>query len=382
MTATTSAAVGTAAYRGGALREDLANFISNISRDERPFLSSIGSTSATLPRHEWQTDTLADPAFDAQSEAFVFNTDNNANITTQRLSNYTQIFGKTVDISGSLLESDPAGASNWFAYSMKKRGRELMRDIEQQAMRYSRSDHTPTGIGRVVYGTTNPRHLGSVYAYAANWLTPATGTVGVYNSAGTATAITTTPGTAYNYNDAGVFANGTDGKTSYRASNIIGSHAAQYTTAPAANVALTVDMFSEILRKMYESGGRPNAVQVPSALKAGVSKTLINGNGGAAQRRADTMSNKVNIAVDSIMTDFGFDLAIIPNYIMQGAGSGASVLIYDTDMVKKAVLKGMTVREDQQARYGKAAIMFEECTLEVKNQNAIGVISGITNPSA
>ena len=170
--------------------------------------------------------------------------------------------------------------------------------------------------------------------------------------------------------------------TTYNAATYIGSHSVQYAAAPAANIPLTVDMFSEILRKMYESGGRPNAMQVPSALKAGVSKTLINGNGGAAQRRADTMSNKVNIAVDSIMTDFGFDLAIIPNYIMESAGSGSSVLIYDTDMVKKAVLKGMTVREDQQARYGKAAIMFEECTLEVKNQNAIGVISGITNPSA
>ena len=135
MAATTSAFVGTAAYRGGALREDLANFISNISRDERPFLSSVGTTSATLPRHEWQTDTLEDPTFDAKSEQFAFDTANNTGISTQRLSNYTQIFGQTVDISGSLLESDPAGASNWFAYSMKKRGRELMRNVEQQALR-------------------------------------------------------------------------------------------------------------------------------------------------------------------------------------------------------------------------------------------------------
>ena len=33
-------------------REDLANFISMISRDETPFLSSIGKTKATAVFHE------------------------------------------------------------------------------------------------------------------------------------------------------------------------------------------------------------------------------------------------------------------------------------------------------------------------------------------
>ena len=36
-------------------REDLANFISMITRDETPFMSSIGKTKATAIYHEWQT---------------------------------------------------------------------------------------------------------------------------------------------------------------------------------------------------------------------------------------------------------------------------------------------------------------------------------------
>ena len=35
-------------------REDLANFISMITRDETPFMSSIGKTKATAIYHEWQ----------------------------------------------------------------------------------------------------------------------------------------------------------------------------------------------------------------------------------------------------------------------------------------------------------------------------------------
>ena len=42
-------------------REDLANFISMITRDETPFMSSIGKTKATAIYHEWQTDQLNSP---------------------------------------------------------------------------------------------------------------------------------------------------------------------------------------------------------------------------------------------------------------------------------------------------------------------------------
>ena len=39
-------------------REDLANFISMLTRDETPFMSSIGKTKATAIYHEWQTCLL------------------------------------------------------------------------------------------------------------------------------------------------------------------------------------------------------------------------------------------------------------------------------------------------------------------------------------
>ena len=49
-------------------REDLANFISMITRDETPFMSSIGKTKATAIYHEWQTDELEAPGNSKISE--------------------------------------------------------------------------------------------------------------------------------------------------------------------------------------------------------------------------------------------------------------------------------------------------------------------------
>ena len=49
-------------------REDLANFISMITRDETPFMSSIGKTKATSIFHEWQTDQLQAPGNSRISE--------------------------------------------------------------------------------------------------------------------------------------------------------------------------------------------------------------------------------------------------------------------------------------------------------------------------
>ena len=39
-------------------REDLANFISMITQDKTPFMSSISKEKATTIYHEWQTDML------------------------------------------------------------------------------------------------------------------------------------------------------------------------------------------------------------------------------------------------------------------------------------------------------------------------------------
>lgn len=113
-----------------AQREDLANFISNITRDETPFMSSIGKTKATATKHQWSTDTLAVPAANVNAEGAGFPADVSEGPEIATLDNATQIFTKTVEVSGSIESVNKAGRKSEFKYQSEKRGKELMRDIE------------------------------------------------------------------------------------------------------------------------------------------------------------------------------------------------------------------------------------------------------------
>ena len=90
------------------------------------------------------------------------------------------------------------------------------------------------------------------------------------------------------------------------------------------------------------------------------------------------MAKKLNLSVMGVMTDFGFDLALIPNYIMHSySGAPNAIVVYDPAMVKRSILTPLATEEDRQARYGRAAIMYCEETVEVMNPRSVGVIVGV-----
>ena len=96
-------------------KQDLADFISMISREETPFLSSIGKTKAKAVFHEWQTDELVAPTSGAVAEGSTFATVAAAQAAggdRTRLGNYTQINSKTVQVSGSKRAVDQAGVAD------------------------------------------------------------------------------------------------------------------------------------------------------------------------------------------------------------------------------------------------------------------------------
>jgi len=93
-------------------KEDLANFIAMISRDETAFLSSIGKSKATAVLHEWQTDELAVAVSAPVAEGVSYATQNAAQaaeLFRTRLGNYTQINSKTVTVTGTKRAVDQAG---------------------------------------------------------------------------------------------------------------------------------------------------------------------------------------------------------------------------------------------------------------------------------
>lgn len=373
MVSTKTRDVGTSSLIGGSIREDLAGYISNISRDETPFISSIGTNKAKSQRHDWQTDTLMDPVDNRQASDFDFNTANAVNDVPNRLSNYTQIFGKTIHVSGSLIKSDFAGAEDYFVYQMKKRKREIMRDIETAALAYSNVTGTSNANTQVItYTNADNGRVGSVFAYTANWLTT-NGTPQIFGDSGAGTAITGYGGINTGFN------------ISEQVGGNFGQRTVHLTAAPTTQ-AVTADHFNEIARITFDNGGMLKRAQVPTSLKADVSDAFIAGNAGAAQRRADSMATKVTTYVDVIMLEFGMSVALMPNYIMQNYNNAASignsgvpntVFLYDPSMIKRSVLTPLTSEEDGTARYGKGYIMFCEETLEIMNPNSLAAVTAL-----
>ena len=103
---------GTTAISGsysaqGSQREDLANYISNISRDMTPFMASIGKGKASAITHEWSTDTLAAATLQAAVEGSSFAESDGP--VVQKIDNKAQIFTKGIRVSGSLEAVDKAG---------------------------------------------------------------------------------------------------------------------------------------------------------------------------------------------------------------------------------------------------------------------------------
>ena len=110
------------------IREDLADVIYNISPTETPFMSNASKGTATNTLHEWQTDSLAAVAVNAQVEGDDYAGE--ARAATSRLTNYTQISSKSVTISGTDDAVDNAGMGTQIAYQLAKMGKEIKRDME------------------------------------------------------------------------------------------------------------------------------------------------------------------------------------------------------------------------------------------------------------
>ena len=109
-------------------REDLLDKITNISPTDTPFTSMAGTTTADGTFHEWQTDSLATAAGNAQLQGddVTFA----AAAVTVRVGNRTQISRKEVIVSGTQDAVNKAGRQREIVYQMSKRRDELKRDKE------------------------------------------------------------------------------------------------------------------------------------------------------------------------------------------------------------------------------------------------------------
>ncbi len=116
------------AQKGGSIREDLQDFISNVSPQETPLLSRLRQVGVDAGFVEWQVDQLQDAAVNAMVEGAAF-TDQSL-VNPQRASNLVQTFYKSGSISDRSRSVAHAGMPDPLVYHTFKKFVELKRDIE------------------------------------------------------------------------------------------------------------------------------------------------------------------------------------------------------------------------------------------------------------
>lgn len=143
--------IGLITYQDASRREDLMDFVTNISPKETPLFSGLQQTKASGTLHEFLLDSYAASADNAAVEAWAFTAVDHTQ--PSRLSNNTQIFADAVQVSGTELEVNIAGGDP-MKRQMAKNMVEHAKDIERAILLGSRASGS-SGVARRLVGIMN-----------------------------------------------------------------------------------------------------------------------------------------------------------------------------------------------------------------------------------
>jgi hypothetical protein len=292
-------------------REDLIDFIWDISPTETPFISAAAKTKATSTKHEWQTDALANAsAANAAIEGDEFAPQ--ASAATVRLDNRTQIFTKVASVTGTQRAMNPAGRADELAYQMEKRAKEIKRDMESACL---------ANQAKVAGDATTARRMGGI----ETWL------VTNKNEASNSTAAT----------GAGATARG-----------------------EGTSRAFIEDQLKAVIRGCWDNGGEPDTIMVPGAIKQ-----VLSGFSGNSTRQIDNSGKKLVTAIDVYVSDFG-DLKVVPNRFM----NSKTALVLDMSMFAVAELRPVQKVNLAKTHDSDEVGLVGEATLVVRNEKSSGAV--------
>ena len=237
-------------HDGVGIRESLADVIANISPEEVPFQSNVGSENVANTYFEWQTDSLA-----ATSTTGVIDGDDvssfDSTSATTRVGNYTHIRRRTTIVADNFSALDTAGRNDELSYQIAKRGKELKRDIEAVLT---------ANNAQVAGDSSTARETGGLGAWIAS-----------NASAGSGGALAT--------------GNGTTARTD------------------GTQRDFTETMLKDAMQQAFVSGGQPSILMVGPH-----NKTVVSGFAGIAAQRYQAPSDAPTTiigAADVYLSDFG-----------------------------------------------------------------------------
>ncbi len=299
------------------VREDLTDMIYNIDPFETPFMNTIGRDGkAKQFLHEWQTDSLASPAANAQISGD--KASHSVPGTTTRLSNVVQIMHKSVLVADETELVDKAGRDKEMAYQTAKRMKELKTDMEYALIGVHQAQAKETA-------SAAPK-LGSVGSF-----------IKTNSSAGTSGS---DPATA-------------DGKA---------------TRTDGTQRAFTEAQVKEVVRECWTNGGQPDCLVVSA-----VNKQKFSTFTGTATKYRMQKEKTIIATADVYESDFGM-LQVIPSRILRARDA----YVYQKSMWSLAFLSGVATKELATEGAYERRLVTVRFTLEAKNEKSSGIIADLT----
>lgn len=312
-TFTTYAAIGN--------REDLADVIYNISPVDTPFMGRVSKTKANATKHEWQTDTLASAAANAQLEGddFTYGTPT----ATQRVSNACQISYKTCIVSKTQDAVSKAGRQKEMLYQLAKRSKELKRDMEFTFL----NNQTPVQVAGA--GTGTARALITVNSwYQTNAQRGASGA--------SATASSGQPSTA-----------ATDG----------------------TQRVLTEALLKTAVNQAWTQGGDPNLVLCGPFNKQVISTFA----GNVTRTDSNNQDKRLDTAIDIYVSDFGSHQIVADRF-----SRDRDLHVLTTDLWAIATLRPMATQDIAPTGDATKGAIVTEYTLESRNEKGSAIVADLT----
>ena len=305
------------------IREDLQDALISISPTETPFMSAIGTKSASNTYFEWAAVDLAAPDSSNRVLEGEAAPGNDAPTNAVRLGSYTQISDKVVEVSSTADAVNGAGDAQTVAKQIAYKLRELKRDMETMLLNNVASNAGAAGTARVTAGL--PAYLTSNV------------------SRGVGGANGTLSGTTSGY----VNAAATDGTLR----------------------ALTEAMLKSVIASCWDNGAEPSLVLCGSLVKQKISSTFT---GSATKYQDMTDKKSLSAAIDIYVSDFG-TLQIVPTRFQRAR----DVLVLDPAYARIAYLQ--RTKQEPLAKTGHAErrLISVEYGLQVDTQKAHGVIADI-----
>lgn len=146
-------AFGLQTYGDGTRREDLLDIIADVSPDDNPLTTMLGTTTATQTLHEWTEDYLARPTTVSAAVEGAAATYSDLTQPVRR-NNVTQIISVTYRVSGTSRDVSHAGMSDPMTYQGDKALRDWKNQLEFALINGSRSSGD-SGAARQMAGIVN-----------------------------------------------------------------------------------------------------------------------------------------------------------------------------------------------------------------------------------